>query len=101
MKSADDRRTPAGARHQGTERRPGRRPSPTFRGGRFATHPIAAAPASRGDYTWARLTASVGLVPGASRLGDELALLWTSGQIAQSVYAAHADAFWDGTAFTS
>ncbi len=65
----------------------------------FSTHPIAAAPASRGDYTWARLTATVGLVPGASRLGDELALVWTSGQITQSAYAAHVDAVWDGTTF--
>ncbi len=65
----------------------------------FVAHGIPATPAGRGDYAWARLVARAGLVPGASRLGDELALLWTADQIAASAYAAHVDAVWDGTAF--
>jgi len=65
----------------------------------FAAHRLTVAPGQHGDYEWARLTAVAGLVPGASRLGDELALLWTSQQITDSAYAAHVDAIWDGTRF--
>ncbi len=65
----------------------------------FHAQPIAAAPTGRGDYTWARLVAPAGLLPGVSRLGDELALLWTADQVAESAYATHLDAIWDGTAF--
>ena len=65
----------------------------------FAAHRLTVAPGQHGDYEWARLTAVAGLVPGASRLGDELALLWTSQQITDSAYAAHVDALWDGTRF--
>lgn len=65
----------------------------------FGARPIAAWPAGRGDYAWARLVAPAGLLPGASRLGDELALLWTADQIAESAFATHLDAVWDGAAF--
>ncbi len=65
----------------------------------FRAQPIAAAPTGRGDYTWARLTALAGLLPGASRLGDELALLWTADQVAESAYATRLDAVWNGAAF--
>ncbi|MFE6735624.1 hypothetical protein [Microbacterium sp. NPDC057650] len=65
----------------------------------FVSRPISAVPPARGDYAWARLVAVAGLLPGVSRLGDELALLWTADQIAESAYAAHLDAVWDGAAF--
>lgn len=65
----------------------------------FRAHRIGVAPASRADLAWARLTAPAGLVPGVSRLGDELALLWTTAQVAASAFAPHLDRLWDGTAF--
>lgn len=65
----------------------------------FSASRPAAAPLSRADYGWARLTAPVGLVPGLTRLGDELALLWSADQIAASTFAAHVDAVWNGSAF--
>ncbi|MFE6995734.1 hypothetical protein ACFVAE_07230 [Microbacterium sp. NPDC057659] len=65
----------------------------------FVSRPIAALPPARGDYAWARMAAVAGLLPGASRLGDELGLLWTSDRIAESAYAGHLDAVWDGVAF--
>lgn len=66
----------------------------------FAAHHSAAAPSSQGALAWARLVAVGGLVPGASKLGDELALLWSADEIAQSIYSTHLDALWDGTTFT-
>ncbi|UJP08935.1 hypothetical protein L2X99_10630 [Microbacterium sp. KUDC0406] len=65
----------------------------------FVSRPLTAVPPSRGDYAWARMVAVAGLLPGASRLGDELALVWTGDQIVQSAYADHLDAVWDGAAF--
>lgn len=63
-----------------------------------ATRP-ASAPSTRADYGWARLTAPAGLVPGLTRLGDELGLLWTAEQIAASTFAPHLDSVWTGSAF--
>lgn len=68
-------------------------------GSPFAAQQIPAAPASRADNTWAKLTAVAGLLPGVSRLGDELALVWTADQIAGSAFAGHLDAVWDGNSF--
>ena len=68
-------------------------------GSPFVAHPIAAAPASQADTAWAKLTAIAGLVPGVTKLGDELALLWTADNIAASTFQAHLDAVWNGTAF--
>lgn len=65
----------------------------------FVARRVPVAPAGRGDYRWAVLTATAGLLPGASRLGDELALVWSGEDIAASVFAPHADAVWDGTRF--
>jgi hypothetical protein len=65
----------------------------------FVAHPIAAAPSSRADLSWARLVAVAGLVPGVSRLEDELAVLWSSDAIAASAFATHVNAVWNGTAF--
>jgi hypothetical protein len=56
-------------------------------------------PAGRGDYGWAKITSPAGLVPGSSRLGDELALLYPSAAIAASAFAARVDYLWDGRRF--
>ena len=68
-------------------------------GSPFAAQQIPAAPASRADTVWAKLTAVAGLLPGVSTLGAELALVWTSDQISASAFAAHLDAIWDGSRF--
>jgi len=66
----------------------------------FVARRVPVAPSGRGDYGWARLTATAGLLPGASRLGDELALVWSGDSIRSSAYAPHLDAVWDGSRFT-
>ena len=68
-------------------------------GSPFAAQQIAAAPASRADTAWAKLTAVAGLLPGVTTLGAELALIWTPDQLATSAFAAHLDAIWDGSTF--
>ncbi|MDO8122580.1 hypothetical protein Q6346_14815 [Isoptericola sp. b490] len=55
-------------------------------------------PASSADTAWARYTNTTGLVAG-TRLGDELALLYTWDTIAGSVYSDHLDWVWTGTTF--
>jgi hypothetical protein len=73
--------------------------STALAGSPFVATPIPAAPASRMDTAWARLTAIGGLIPGVSTLGAELALVWNSDAVAASVFAGHLDAVWDGTTF--
>jgi hypothetical protein len=73
--------------------------SVALEGTSFRARSLAVAPAGRGDYTWARLRSIAGLVPGVSRLGDELALLWPSDQIEASIFAEHLDRIWDGDEF--
>ena len=41
-----------------------------------------------------------GLLPGVTRLGDELRLVFTAAQIAQSALATDVDRVWTGTSFT-
>lgn len=65
----------------------------------FVPRRVPAAPSGRGDYGWARLTAVAGLLPGASRLGDELGLVWSGEDIRSSAFAPHLDAVWDGASF--
>lgn len=65
----------------------------------FVARRVPVAPSGRGDYCWATLTATAGLLPGASRLGDELALVWSGDDIRTSAFAPHLDALWDGTRF--
>ena len=65
----------------------------------FVARRVPVAPTGRGDYAWAQLTAVAGLLPGASRLGDELALVWSGADIRSSAYAAMLDAMWDGIRF--
>ncbi|HET8657490.1 MAG TPA: hypothetical protein VFM55_00650 [Micromonosporaceae bacterium] len=61
-----------------------------------------AAPVSLGDdkgwNRWANLT---GLVPGRTRFGDELLLLYSPGQVAASSVRERQDWVWDGAAFVA
>jgi len=65
---------------------------------------VAARPASRptgrADLSWARMVNISGLLPGVTRLGDELRLVFTAAQIAQSAFATDVDRVWTGTSFT-
>ena len=65
---------------------------------------VAARPASRptgrADLSWARMVNISGLLPGVTRLGDELRLVFTAAQIAQSALATDVDRVWTGTSFT-
>jgi hypothetical protein len=56
-------------------------------------------PATAADAAWARLTNITGLVAGATRLGDELALLYPGSTIANSVFAGMLGWLWNGSAF--
>jgi hypothetical protein len=61
-----------------------------------------AAPASLDDDKgWNRWTNVTGLVPGRTRFGDELRLLYSLGQIAASSVRERQDWVWDGTAFVA
>jgi hypothetical protein len=60
---------------------------------------IPAAPTDRADLSWARLAALGGLIPSVTRLGDELALVYSAAQITGSALAPLADWTWDGTRF--
>jgi hypothetical protein len=69
----------------------------------MATHgwvsaPVAQ-PAGRSDLAWARLTNVAGLLPGVTRLRDELSLLYAADQIADSAFGGQVDWVWNGTAF--
>lgn len=57
------------------------------------------APASPTDIAWTRLVNTTGLVAGATKLGDELALLYTPSLIAASSFAAALGYTWDGSKF--
>lgn len=56
-------------------------------------------PAARFDLGWARLECHAGLLPGVSRLGDELARVWTQREIARSALAPRVAEVWTGTGF--
>lgn len=56
-------------------------------------------PVSGTDQAWARLSNRTGLVVGRTRLGDELALLHTTAEIAESAYASCQHWLWNGSAF--
>lgn len=58
-------------------------------------------PAGRGDYGWATISSPAGLLPGSSRLGDELALLYPAAAIAASAFASRLDYLWDGRRFSA
>ena len=56
-------------------------------------------PANSTQTAWARFTNITGLVAGATRLGDELSLLYSAETISDSVFASVLDWVWDGSAF--
>jgi hypothetical protein len=58
-------------------------------------------PASAHDHAWSRLTNVTGLVEGTTRLGDELSLLYATGEVAVSAFATRLNWVWDGTSFSS
>jgi hypothetical protein len=62
--------------------------------------PAVSAPTSLASPgNWSRWTNVTGLVSGRTRLGEELGLLYTKAEIAQSALADKLDWAWDGTAF--
>ena len=56
-------------------------------------------PASSTDSAWSCYTSVAGLVPGVSRLGDELASLYNWTEIAGSIFSTMTGYVWNGTAF--
>jgi hypothetical protein len=58
-------------------------------------------PATRYDLRWTRLVAIGGLIPGVSRLGDELRTVWTSRAIARSALAQRMTHVWNGQTFVA
>jgi hypothetical protein len=56
-------------------------------------------PAGLGDLSWARLAALGGLIPAVTRLGDELALVYSAAAISSSALATMTSWLWDGTRF--
>ncbi|MDO5625999.1 MAG: hypothetical protein Q4G71_15090 [Pseudomonadota bacterium] len=65
-------------------------------GFRFAR---AQVPAQRHDLGWARLINTTGLMPGVSRLGDELLRVWPESAVAASAFALRLNDVWDGADF--
>lgn len=58
-------------------------------------------PTTRTDTTWTRFTNTTGLIAGSTTLGSELGLLYDSGTIAASAFAAAVGTVWNGTAFAT
>jgi hypothetical protein len=58
-------------------------------------------PANSTIKTWAQFTNITGLVPGVTRLGDELSLLYRQDQIVNSVFAAMLTWTWNGSTFAA
>src|SRR5262249_17417097 len=58
-------------------------------------------PAAATDTAWARLTNVTGLVAGASKLGDELALLFSWDTIAASAFMNMLQWTWNGSTFAA
>lgn len=59
------------------------------------------APATSADKAWARFTNVTGLVPGVTKFGDELSLLYPTNIIAGSVFAGCLNWVWDGSQFSA
>jgi hypothetical protein len=58
-------------------------------------------PTSPTDTAWTRLVNTTGLVAGTTKVGDELALLYTPSLIAASAFAAALGYTWDGAKFAA
>ena len=73
--------------------------APVFAGAGFYPAVPLPQPTSSHDARWTQLRNVTGLVAGTTKLGDELALLYTSTAIAESVFAQATGWVWNGTAF--
>jgi hypothetical protein len=58
-------------------------------------------PAALASVAWAQFTNVTGLVAGVTRLGDELALLYSTADMNGSVFGPRLHWVWDGTAFAA
>jgi len=74
---------------------------PALSTGGWHSPTVDALPAGPSDLGWTGLTAISGLLPGVTRLRDELLLLHTAGEVADSPFAAKLDWVWDGTTFAA
>ncbi len=74
---------------------------PALAAGGWRSPTLATPPASLADTAWARLTCIAGLLPGITRLRDELLLLHSVDVVNDSPFAAKLDWVWDGTAFVA
>jgi hypothetical protein len=75
--------------------------APLLAGAGFYPASPLPAPGSATDIAWTRLANITGLVAGKTRLGDELALLYTPSLIAASAFAPALGYVWDGTKFVA
>ncbi len=75
--------------------------APLLAGAGFYPGSPLSTPTSPTDITWTRLANTTGLVAGTTKLGDELALLYTPSAIAASAFAAASGYTWDGTKFAA
>jgi hypothetical protein len=73
---------------------------PLAQAGFYPATPIPQ-PANANDSAWAHFTNVTGLYAGTTKLGDELALLYDTNEIANSVFAGSLDWVWNGTTFVS
>lgn len=74
--------------------------APVLAGAGFYPASPLPVPANNTQTAWARFTNITGLVPGVTRLGDELSALYNPQTVATSVFAGVVDWVWNGTAFT-
>jgi hypothetical protein len=58
-------------------------------------------PATSKDMEWTRFNNVTGLVPGSTKLGDELAKLYTTSEVTASVFAGKTRWVWNGNKFVS
>ena len=65
------------------------------------TTPVGALPTGPADLGWTRMVNISGLLPGVSRLGDELDLVRYPGEVDGTPFAAKVDWVWNGTAFAA
>jgi hypothetical protein len=56
-------------------------------------------PSQRFDLSWGTMTNLSGLLPGVTRLGEELANVWSSREISRSALSGSLDHVWSGTGF--
>jgi hypothetical protein len=65
------------------------------------TTPVSALPTGLSDLAWTRMVNIAGLLPGVTRLGDELDLVRFPGEVDGTPFAARLDWVWNGTAFAA